>query len=90
MMKIAAPLYKQYIKLLDAPVCAECVFYKSTNTRMGFCRKFGEKDVVSGKIIFTFAHNVREDVRLCGEKGRYFVPFVIGAPQSEFILTTQT
>jgi hypothetical protein len=60
--------------------CKDCIFYTKIETGkenkikpMELCRKYGEKDSFTGKIIFYEAEKCREDVFRCGEYAKHFI-----------------
>jgi len=69
------------IKHINAPSCKNCVYFRPSLIGLrddsiytfGKCHKFGEKDVVSDKIRYTFADMCRTDEFKCGFRGKYFV-----------------
>ena len=62
------------IKKTIPPDCKECAFYsKGLDGGPGLCKKYGEKEDVTGKIIFYQAKKCRDDVFRCGDKGKYFI-----------------
>lgn len=68
------------IKYLNSPSCKNCVYFRPSLIKLddslytfGKCHKFGEKDVVSGKIHYSFADLCRTNEFKCGFKGKYFV-----------------
>jgi len=50
------------------PSCNDCVFYREN----GDCRKYGERDSFTNKIVFYKAEMCREDIFRCGPSGLYF------------------
>ena len=63
--------------------CKDCVFYSKNKIKgviegviegeNDLCKKYGEKDSFTGKIIFYEASKCREDVFRCGEYGTHFI-----------------
>jgi len=68
------------IKHLNAPSCKNCVYFRPSLMKLdenslytfGKCQKFGRKDIVSGKIYYSFADLCRTDEFKCGFNGKYF------------------
>ena len=65
------------IKNIHLPACRNCIHYKpDTNfefdSTFNKCQHFGEQDLVTGKIAYTYANTCRNDETKCGEKGVYF------------------
>ena len=52
-------------KIVD---CNDCAFYSNK-----LCKKYGEKDSFTGKIIFYEAKTCRGDVFRCGEDAKHFI-----------------
>ena len=63
---------KQFVKNIKLPICYECLYYVPGKTRSGGCSKFGEKDLITGKITYANAIHTRFDENICGKKGNYF------------------
>jgi hypothetical protein len=63
----------------DLPACKNCVHYRPSSWSNDFtslsnkCEKFGEKDVVTDKIVFDYADSCRRNENKCGNEGKYFV-----------------
>jgi hypothetical protein len=66
----------QIIKNKDFPACVDCFYYIQGQLRggRGTCTKFGEKDIISGKVSFIQASICRSDDNLCSNKGFYWQP----------------
>ena len=62
----------QFIKNIRLPSCADCNYYVPGTIKSGKCTKFGEKDIVSGKITYENAVYTRTTENMCSEKGVYF------------------
>ena len=68
------------IKNMNLPVCVNCIHYfedkvpyfEDMVTYNAKCKKFGVKDIVSGKINYDYASICRSDDLLCGKKGALF------------------
>jgi len=63
---------KQFIKNIMLPTCSECLFYVPGKIKMGICSKFGQKDLITGKITYANVLVTRFDENTCGPKGVYF------------------
>jgi hypothetical protein len=59
----------QFIRNAKLPVCLDCVYFVQGLKR---CSKFGDKDVVSGKISYVNAESARSIENMCSRKGIYF------------------
>ena len=53
--------------------CKDCVFYMQDKNGVPLCKKYGEKDSFTGKIIFYEAVACRDDVFRCGEDATHFI-----------------
>jgi len=62
---------EQFIKNIDLPICVNCLFYEKIN-KQAVCKKFGEKNVITGNITYVNVINCRTDINACGKKGLYF------------------
>ena len=66
------------IKNIHIPSCKNCIHYNPSVLNRDFasptneCHKFGEKDIITDKITYTFAENARNDETKCGKGGVYF------------------
>jgi hypothetical protein len=74
-MKTAGIVLKQIIKNGDIAICKECAYFKphSTQWQLGKCMKFGEKNLVSGRVTYLYANETRSNEHLCGPNGLYFI-----------------
>jgi len=69
---------KSIITNKNIPVCRNCVFYKPDiygddfSSRYSKCGKFGEKNILTGKITYKYVDICRENETLCGKEGKYF------------------
>ena len=62
----------QFIKNIHLPSCNNCFYYvPSMSSKHGKCKKFGEKDIVTGKITYENAYACRSS--MCGESAHYFL-----------------
>jgi hypothetical protein len=83
-MKVATHLLlsitnsEKIIKNFNIPACKNCIYYKPNTLYGGFtspfnkCTKFGEKDIITGKITYNYADDCRNDEAKCGKEGKYF------------------
>jgi hypothetical protein len=66
----------QYIKNLDVPSCNACKYYHNIsgidNYEISKCSKFGEKDILNGKIKFSYTEMARYNDNLCGYDAKHF------------------
>jgi len=62
---------KQFIKNMNSPVCMNCIYYILNKSKYGKCSKFGEKDIITGKITYENVTEIRLDENMCGIKGNY-------------------
>ena len=66
------------IKNNNIPACRNCIHYKPDfysnefTTTYNDCKKFGEKNIISDKIIFESVASCRRDESKCGANGKYF------------------
>lgn len=72
------------IKNIEQPICKECIYFLpniSENKldkyslhigKGGKCLKFGEKNIITGKIIFNDSELCRKDSTKCDISGIYF------------------
>jgi len=66
------------------PICDDCIYFgnfipiEGTNdfeySNIGVCMKFGEKNMITGKIKYDSAIDCRTDVSKCTKFARYFTP----------------
>lgn len=66
------------IKNINLPSCRNCIYYQTKNLNPDFsslnkCEKFGEKDIVNGKIKYDYANSCRENESKCGKEGKYYI-----------------
>ena len=59
----------QFIRNARLPICLDCTYFVQSLKR---CSKFGEKDVVSGKLTYVSADAARSNENMCSRKGIYF------------------
>jgi hypothetical protein len=60
------------IKNYNAVLCKNCIYFKHESYGSDKCIKFGELDVVSGKIEYDSAYKCRLDSKSCGMEAKYF------------------
>jgi len=67
----------------NLPTCSRCIHYRGdllsniplpVNNHLGRCSKYGEKDIITGKIKYHYADYIRNDENKCGIDGRMFEP----------------
>jgi hypothetical protein len=56
----------------NAVLCKNCIYFKSESYGSNKCIRFGELDVVSGKIEYNYAYKCRLDSNCCGLEAKYF------------------
>jgi hypothetical protein len=66
---------RKFIKNQEYPICKTCQHYLPNNIffpddQIARCMKFGEKDVVTGKITYKYADLCRR-YEACGQEGKY-------------------
>ena len=52
-------------------LCDNCIYFQKTS-KINICKKFGELDDITKKIIYQQPENCREDVFKCGSNGFYY------------------
>lgn len=63
----------QFIKNFNLPSCNNCVYYILGSTaKSGECTKFGEKDIISGKIIYENVYGCRLNENMCSPAAYYY------------------
>lgn len=50
-------------------ICKDCKYFIANKNE---CGKFGDTDLVTGKISYEYAQRARNDINKCGEEGKYF------------------
>ena len=69
---------KNFIKNVQKPECKNCIYYKPNDftgldlSTYNKCLKFGEKNILDGKIQYDVAKYSRNDEGKCGIEGKYF------------------
>ena len=76
---MCAPINKNtnFIKNAQYPICKSCEYYLPDflllqNDYFGKCMKFGEKDLITGKITYNYADFCRRHDEECGKEGKYY------------------
>ena len=79
----SSPKFK-FIKNMKYPVCHNCFNFgnfipiEGTSDfeyyKTGVCMKFGEKDMITGKINYDSAIDCRNDASKCTNTAKYFTP----------------
>jgi len=75
--------FSEVISKIKRPICVECVHYieyKHSNPydelydgyKLGKCSKFGEQNLVTGRIEYENAYDCRKVFLKCGEKGYHY------------------
>ena len=77
MINSLVTLPKQFIKNAKMPVCKQCSFFIPHTVAkhkydLGLCKKFGEKNILSGEIKYFLASVNRNDTNRCGLSGIYY------------------
>jgi hypothetical protein len=63
----------------NIPDCKNCIHFLPDNHRYGLhsdyhrCKKFGEKNIITGKVNYYFADYCRKYESLCGLEGKHFI-----------------
>jgi hypothetical protein len=65
------------IKNNHIPACKNCKFftpmhYNDFDSHTNLCQKFGEKNIITGKIEYDFVSSCRKDEEKCGLEGKVF------------------
>jgi hypothetical protein len=50
-------------------ICRDCRYFIANNLE---CGKFGDTNLVTGKVTYPYARSIREDVKKCGEDAIHF------------------
>lgn len=50
-------------------ICRDCIHFIGDSVE---CRKFGDTNIVTGKVTYNTARSVREDIKKCGEDAIHF------------------
>ena len=67
-----------YIRNIEAPNCNKCIHMIPSKYSTKFsspysrCKKFGEKNLVSGEIVYYYANNCRKHKDYCGQSGIHY------------------
>ena len=66
----------QFILFKESKACAKCIYFLQKNNTF-FCKKFGEKNIITGEINYVKCIDQRSYFSnidgLCGTQGKYFV-----------------
>jgi negative regulator of replication initiation len=60
-----------FIKNSEFPVCKNCVHFQY-DLEYGKCKKFGQRNLVSGENVYKYAEFHRNNESLCGLQAKYF------------------
>jgi len=65
------------IKNIDMPSCKNCVYYdppilNTFTSPYSKCNKFGEKNIITDEITYSYVDICRNDENRCGKEGKYF------------------
>jgi len=71
-VKITRKVGEQFIKNINLPICINCAFYEKQH-KSAVCKKFGEKNIITGDIKYMNVLTSRSDTNACGESGTYFI-----------------
>lgn len=71
-VKITQKTGEQFIKNINLPICINCAFFDKQNKLM-VCKKFGEKNIITGNIKYMSVVESRTETNACGELGTYYV-----------------
>jgi hypothetical protein len=67
---------ENFIKNINIPSCRNCIYFKphalNDYIELSKCQKFGDKDIISGKIDYDYADHCRKDDTKCGNEAKYF------------------
>jgi hypothetical protein len=80
----SSPKFK-FIRNNNYPVCDNCFNFRNfipiegttsefEYSKIGVCMKFGERNMITGKITYDSAIDCRNDVSKCTNVARYFTP----------------
>jgi len=82
------------IKNMHFPVCKKCIYYQNNilnEPHNNKCTQFGTKDVISGKISYTYAEFCRNDEHRCGQEGKQFKEYPNAFTKiRHFLITNKT
>jgi hypothetical protein len=71
-IKTAKKVGEQFIKNINLPICINCAFFDKQHKKV-VCKKFGEKNIITGDIKYMNVLESRSDTNACGESGTYFI-----------------
>jgi len=73
---------KEFIRKSGGPFCVHCMHFLEkeinhlyegvTDSKYGRCKKFGERNCVSGLVEYDYAQNCRDDPSKCSQRGIFF------------------
>jgi hypothetical protein len=84
LQSVSIKKFEQYIENINKPKCKDCIYFyphitnKNKNNEdiiiynKSFCTKFGQSDIISGKINYYNIIDIRHNTNKCGENGIYF------------------
>jgi hypothetical protein len=90
---------KQVNKIIQQnqyPLCKNCIYYRLDHSTIDYtyslnkCEKFGEQNIISGKISNDYAIYNRNSKDKCGIEGKYYEkePNIVGKIVWHYILST--
>lgn len=50
-------------------ICKDCKYFIGNDLE---CRKFGDTDIITGKVTYEYARSIRTDEKKCGDKAIHF------------------
>lgn len=70
------------IKNIEIPSCNKCIHYQPTSlSNDGYCKLFGEKNIISNDIRYEWASRCRENENKCGLQAKHYKelsnPFIL-------------
>jgi hypothetical protein len=76
LLKSSSIVSHQFIKNANVPSCKDCIhripYYGNYESSLNKCSKFGEKNIISNEVFYSYADTCRGDENRCGFNGRYF------------------
>jgi len=64
---------EKFIKNINVNPCRNCIYYNpSSDIELSKCEKFGEKNIISNEIKYSYVEQCRNDELKCGKDGKYF------------------
>jgi hypothetical protein len=73
----------RFIKNMNFPACENCLYFGNfipiegshyEYSKIGVCMKFGDKNMITGKIDYDSAINCRNDPSKCSNEAFHFTP----------------